>query len=132
MDQMFVDELRQVLSRLCGGVGQRVSLMCSCENLETVYIHLDERGVRVDDDHRTFQYLDHSGDTTYVPLEALDLSAVRALLAELRVVLVDAPPDGYPSLEWRLLPEQPVADAVDRVARAIDGVFHLALRPDLK
>jgi hypothetical protein len=130
---MFTDEVQQLLSRLRGGVKQRVSLMCSCENLETVYIHLDEHGgIRVDDDHRTFQYLYNEEDSTYVPVESLDLSSIRELFDELQVELVDAPTDGYPSIECRLRPGQSISDAVDRVAQAIDRVFYIALRRDLK
>jgi hypothetical protein len=130
---MFAPEVQQLLSRLGGGVKQRVSLMCSCENLETVYVHLDDRGsIRVDDNHRTFQYLYREKDSTYVPVETLDLVSIRKLFDELQVDLVDAPPEGYPSIECQLRPEQSIADAVDRVAQAIDGVFHIALRPDLK
>lgn len=130
---MFANEVQQLLSRLSDGVEQRVSLRCDCENLETVYIHLDDHGgVRVDDDHRTFQYLTEENDSTYVPVETLDMASIRKQLAKLQVELVDAPPDGYPSIECRILPEQPIADAVDRVAQAIDRVFYRALRPDLK
>jgi hypothetical protein len=131
---MFANEVQQLLSRLRDGVEQNVSLKCSCENFETVYIHLDNHdGIRVDDDHRTFQYLYEKGDgTTYVPVESLDLALIRKLLDEFRVELVDAPPDGYPSIECRLRPEQSIADAVDRVAQAIDRIFYEALRPDLK
>ena len=131
--RMLADEVQQLLSRLRDGVEQDLSLRCYCANLETVYIHLDERdGIRVDDDHRTFQYLDKGDDPTYIPVETLDMNSVRKLLGELQVELVDAPPDGHPSIEYRMSPGQPIADAVDRVAQAIDRVFYLAIRPDLK
>lgn len=130
---MLADELQRVLTQLSDSVRQRVSLECLCENLETVYVHLDEQdGIRIDDDHQTFQYLDRSQDVTYVPLEALDLDATRSAAREFDVDLVAAPPEGYPSLRCRLSAERRVADAVDRVSRAIDAVFQLALRPDLK
>jgi hypothetical protein len=130
---MFAKEVEQLLSRLQTGVEQRVSLRCSCENLETVYIHLDDNGgVRVDDDHRTFQYLDQGNDSTYIPVEKLDLTTIRKLFKELQVELVDAPPDGYPSIECRIRPEQSIADAVDRVAQAVDRVFYIASRPEFQ
>lgn len=104
-----------------------------CENLETVYIHPDDgNGIRIDDGGQTFAYLYREENATYVPVAMLDLAAIRKLLDELAVELVDAPPGGYPGIACRVRPGQPVADAVDRVARAIDGVFYIALRPDLK
>ena len=121
------------LSRLHAGVKQRVSLRCSCENLETVYIHLDDQGnLRANDDHKTFQYLYEANDSTYGPLEALDLDLIRETFDELQVEWVDAPADGYPGIECRIGPEQPIADAVERVAEAIERVFFIARRPDLK
>lgn len=127
---MFTNEVEQLLSRLQAGVEQRVSLRCSCKNLETVYIRLDDYGsIRVDDDHRTFQYLYEQDDSTYVQAETLDLAPIRKLLTELQVELVDAAPHGYPSIECKVRPEQPIADAVERVAQAIDRVFCMALRP---
>jgi hypothetical protein len=90
---MDAEEVRDLMRQLAGGVGQpRVALRCDCENLETVYVAADEGGtVRVTDDHRTFQYLDKGTDSTYVPLESLDLAQV---CRELRVELRSAPPDG--------------------------------------
>lgn len=130
---MLANEAQLLLSRLRAGVKQHVSLRCSCENLETVYIHLDDQGnLRVDDDHETFRYLYEANNCTYVPLKALDLDLIREIFRELRVVWVDAPPDGYPGIECRIGPEQPIANAVERVAKAIDRVFFMARRPDLK
>ena len=130
---MLANEAQLLLSRLHTGVKQRVSLRCSCENLETVYIHLDDQGnLRVDDDHKTFQYLYEANDSTYVPLEALDLDLIRETFGELQVEWVDAPAEGYPGIECRIDPQQPIADAVERVAEAIDRVFFIARRPDLK
>jgi hypothetical protein len=130
---MLADELEQVLIRLRDGVRQPVSLECSCENFETVYVHLDETGgIRVDDRRRTFQYLHRSGDDTYVPFEELDLEAMRAAVHDFGVNLLDAPADDYASIECRLGAAQRVSDAVDRVSKAIDAVFHIALRADLK
>jgi hypothetical protein len=66
---MSAEEVRDLLRRLADGVGQRgVGLRYDCENLETVYVAVDESGtVRVTDDHRTFQYLECGTDPTYVP-----------------------------------------------------------------
>jgi len=113
--------------------GTAHALEVRCENLETVYIHPDDgNGIRVDDGHQTFEYLYREHNATYVPVETLDLAAIRKLFDELQVELVEAPPGGHPGIACRLRPGQSIADAVDRVARAIDGVFYIALRPDLK
>jgi hypothetical protein len=63
----------------------------NCENLEAAYVAVDEGGtVRVTDDRRTFQYLDERTDSTYVPLESLDLAAAAQVCGELRVELRSA------------------------------------------
>lgn len=117
------------------GLGWRTArvLEVRCENLETVYIHPDDgNGVRIDDGGQTFAYLCREENATYIPVATLDLTAIRKLLDALAVEWVDAPPGGYPSIACRVRPGQSIADAVERVARAIDGVFYSALRPDLK
>ena len=131
---MLANEIYELLFRLREGLGQRdVALRCNCENLETVYVLRDENGaVRVSDDHRTFQYLQRGVDSTYDEVEKLDVTAIRRLCEGLNVELKDAPPDGYPSIECLVHPTQPIAEAVDRVARAIDRVFHLARRAHLE
>src|SRR5262245_11937647 len=126
-EEMNGIEVEQLLSRLRDGISPGVAIRISCDNLETVYIRLEDGGgVRVDDDHRTFQYLTESSDSTYLPVERIDLASVRKVCAELRVELVDAPPDGFPRIECRVQPEQPIATAVDHVVDAIDRVFELA------
>lgn len=128
------EEIRDLMQRLAGGIGQRgVALRCDCENLETVYVGVDEGGtVRVTDDHRTFQYLGRGTDSAYVPMECIDLAAAARVCQELGVDLRPAPPDGYPSIECVPNPGEPVSDTVDRVAEAIDRIFALSMRPKLK
>jgi len=115
------------------GTGQhKLALQCDCENLETVYLVLDQDGsVLVTDDHRTFQYLDGGTDSTYVAVESLDLEAARQVCEERGVELKPATPDGYPSIECVLKSGEPLSVAIARVAEAIDCVFSLARRPDL-
>jgi hypothetical protein len=126
---MLVDEVQQLLSRLREGIRQPVSLECSCDNLETVYVHLESDGrVRIDDDHQTFKYLTVSEDETYVPVDDLDLARVSTLVRDRGLELLEAPEDGFRSIATWLAPEQPIADAVERVADAIDAIFELALR----
>jgi hypothetical protein len=131
---MDVQETKELMSRLAAGVGQRaIALRCECENLETAYVIVDEVGdVLVTDDHRTFQYLDRGTDSTYVPVQSLDMVAARQICDDLRVELKPAPPDGYPSIECVVDLGQPIAEAIERVAEAVDRVFELAMRRDLK
>jgi len=93
---MNAEEVRDLMRQLAGGAGQpRVALRRDCENLETVYVAVDEGGtVRLTDDRRTFQYLDERTDSTYVPLESLNLAAAAQVCRELRVELRSAPPNG--------------------------------------
>jgi hypothetical protein len=129
---MLVDEVQQILSRLRAGIGQDVCLECSCDNLETVYVHLQPDGrVRIDDGHETFKYLTVSGDETYVPVDDLDLAKVGTLVRDRGLELREAPEDGVRSIATWLSPQQPIADAVERVADAIDAIFALAMeRPN--
>ncbi len=122
------------MSRLAAGVGQQgIALRCECENLETAYVIVDEGGhVLVTDDHRTFQYLDRGTNSTYVPVQSLDMDAVRQICDDLCVQLKPAPPDGYPSIECVVGLGQPIAEAIERIAEAVDRVFDLAMRRDLK
>jgi len=131
---MLANEFEELLRRLGTGVRQpKVSLRCTCDNLETVYVHADESGVvHVSDDHDTFQYLDREPDSTYDAIDELDMTAVRRLCEELGVELKDAPEDGYPSIECLVRADQPISEAVERVGDAIDRVFRFALRADLK
>jgi hypothetical protein len=131
---MDAEQVRDLMRQLGDGVGRRgVALRCDCENLETVYVAVDKDGtVRVSDDHSTFQYLDNGADSTYVPVESLDLAAVAQVCRGLGVELRSAPPDGYPSIECVPKPGEPVSEAVERMAEAIDRVFALAMGPELK
>jgi hypothetical protein len=131
---MEAQEVKELMSRLGAGVGQRaIALRCECENLETAYVIVDEGGdVLVTDDHRTFQYLDRGTDSTYVPVQSLDMVAARQICDDLRVELKPAPPHGYPSIECVVDLGQPIAEALERVAEAVDRVFELAMRRNLK
>lgn len=131
---MDAQEVKELMSRLAAGVGrQAIALRCECKNLETAYVIVDEGGhVLVTDDHRTFQYLDRGTDSTYVPVQSLDMVAARQICDDLRVELRPAPPDGYPSIECGVDLGQPIAEAIERVAEAVDRVFELAMRRDLK
>ena len=131
---MDAQEVKELMSRLAAGVGQRaIALRCECENLETAYVIVDEGGdVLVTDDHRTFQYLDGGTDSTYVPVQSLDMVAARHICDDLRVELKSAPPDGYPSIECAVDLGQPIAEVIERVAGAVDRVFELAMCRDLK
>jgi hypothetical protein len=131
---MDAKEIKLLLDRLREGIGQKaVALRCDCENLETVYIRIkDTDDVCVTDDHRTFQYLDRGSDSTYIPLESLDLSSVQSICDSLSIDFKPAPEDGFPSLECCPDPDESIAGVVERVAEAVDQVFKLAMRPELQ
>ncbi len=131
---MNAQEVKELINRLAAGVGQRaIALQCDCENLETAYVIVDKGGdVLVTDAHKTFQYLHDRPSSTYVPFESLDMDAARQICDDLRVELKPAPPEGYPSIECVVGLGQPIAEAVERVAEAIDRVFELAMRSNLK
>ena len=131
---MDAEHIGKLMLQLAEGVGQRrIALRCDCENLERVYVIRETGGgIRVTDDHRTFQYLDGGTDSTYVPIASVDLTAARKICQELGVELGSAPPDGYPSIECIPKPGDLVSDVIERVATAVDRIFNLAMRPDLK
>lgn len=131
---MDAERVRGLMQQLATGVGQRgVSLRCDCENLETVYLVVEQDGsIRVTDDHRTFQYLERGVDSTYVPIERLSVEAARQVCHELGVELKPASSEGYPSIECVPKPGEPVSAAVQRVAEAIDRVFNLAQSANTK
>jgi hypothetical protein len=131
---MDAEEIKLLLARLQDGVGQKsVALRCDCENLETVYITINDADhVCVTDDHKTFQYLDRGSDSTYIALESLDLSSVQSTCDSLSIEFKPAPEDGFPSLECCPDPDDSIAKAVVRVAEAVDQVFQLAMRPELQ
>ena len=131
---MDAKEIKLLLDRLHDGIGQKaVALRCDCENLETVYITINETDdVCVTDYHRTFQYLDRGSDSTYIPLESLNLPSVQSICHSLSIDFKPAPEDGFPSLEYCPDSNESIAGAVERVAEAVDQVFKLAMRPELQ
>jgi hypothetical protein len=131
---MNAEKVRDLLRQLENGIGQQgVALRCDCKNLETVFVFADADGtVRVTDDHRTFQYLNDGSDSTYVPVERFDWAAAAQICQELRVELKSAVSNDYPIIECLPKPRELVSEVVERVAAAIDRIFALAMRPDLK
>jgi hypothetical protein len=131
---MDAKEIKLLLERLRDGIGQKaVALRCDCDNLETVYITINDADeVCVTDDHRTFQYLDRGSDSTYIPLDSLNLSSVQSICDSLSIEFKPAPEDGFPSLECCPDSNESIGEAVERVAEAVDQVFSLAMRPDLQ
>ena len=131
---MNTGDIKLLLERLRAGIGQKsVALRCDCDNLETVYITINEsHDVCVTDDHKTFQYLDRGDDSTYIPLESFDLSKVQSICDSLSVDFKPAPADGFPSIEYLPDSGESIAEAVERVAEAVDQVFNLAMSPDIQ
>jgi hypothetical protein len=131
---MSAGEIRELLQQLQRGIGQpAVALECRCENLETVYVSLTPPGdVLVSDQGRTFAYLDRGTDSTYRPAEELDMPAAAEACRRSGARLRCDAPDALPRIECVLDSAGSVAEVVGWVAEAIDRVFRLALRDDLK
>jgi hypothetical protein len=139
---MFAKETADLLIRLQQGLGQgmgrglgqgEVALKCECQNLETIYINLDENGeLWVGDKSETFRYLTEQNDSTYRPINQIDMTAIRDLCQTLQVDLNDRDPDRYPSIEFKVPPTDLIADAVEHIANAIDAIFSFVMREDLK
>ncbi len=131
---MSAGEVRELLQQLQRGIRQpSVALECRCENLETVYLSLTQAGeVLVSDQGRTFAYLGRRTDSTYRPLEELDMVVAAETCRRSGAGLRCDDPEALPSIECVVDPMGSVAEVVERVAEAVDKVFHLALRDDLK
>lgn len=131
---MSAEEVRRLLRQVQRGISQSsVALECRCNNLETVYVSLTQTDeVLVSDQGRTFAYLDRGEDSTYRSVEQLDIAATAETCRRSGVKLRCDDSEPYPIIECVVVPEGSVAEAVERVAEAIDEVFHLALRDDLK
>jgi hypothetical protein len=131
---MSAGEVWELLQQLRRGISQpSVVLECRCDNLETVYVSPTQAGgVLVSDQGKTFAYLDRRTDSTYQPTAKLDMAAVAEACRLSGATLRCDDPEAYPRIECVVGPEGSVAEAVERVAEAVDGVFHLALRDDLK
>jgi hypothetical protein len=127
-------EVRELLQQLERGIGQpSVALECRCDNLETVYVSLTRAGeVLVGDQGRTFEYLGRGTDSTYRPTEALDMAAAAEACRRSGAALRCDDPEAYPRIECVVGPTGSVAEVIERVAEAVDQVFQLALRDDLK
>jgi hypothetical protein len=131
---MSAEEIRRLLQQLQRGIRQpSVALECRCNNLETVYVSLTQAdNVLVSDQGETFAYLERGTDSTYRPVEELDLTAAVEACRRSGATLRCDGPEAYPRIECVVGPAGPVAEAVERVAEAVDRVFHLALRDALK
>ena len=125
---MLAYEIKTVLSQLESRLGQHaISIRCNCANLEVVYVSLDEGG-----QHRTFQYLDVSNDSTYVAVGQIDLAAVAAACTHHGVTMIPAGEDGFPRIEYKPRTDEPIADAIGKVASAVDAVFQIAIHPSVR
>jgi hypothetical protein len=128
---MSGEEVCRLLQR---GIGQPlVALECRCANLETVYVSLTKTDkVLVGDQGKTFAYLDLGTDSAHLPVEEIDMDAAEGVCRRPGALLVCDYPEAYPRIECVVIPAGSVAEAVERVAEAVDGVFQLALRDHLK
>ena len=131
---MSAGEARELLQQLQRGIGQpSVALECRCDNLETVYVLLTQSSeVLVTDQGETFAYLGRGTDSTYRPTEELDMVAAAEACRRSGTELRCDDPEAFPRIECMVDPIGSVAEVVERVAEAVDRVFHLALRDALK
>lgn len=131
---MSAGEVRELLQQLRRGIGQpSVVLECHCDNLETIYVSLTRAGeVLVSDQGRTFAYLSRGTDSTYRPAEELDMVAAAEACRGSGVGLRCDDPEAFPRIECVVDAAGSIAEVVGRVAEAVDRVFYLALRDDLK
>lgn len=131
---MSAEEVGELLKELQRGIRQpSVALECRCDNLETVYVSLTKAGeVLVTDQGSTFEYLGRGTDSTYRGMEVLDMVAAGDICRRSGVALKCDDSEAHPSIECVVDPIGSVAEAVARVAEAVDKMFHLALRDDLK
>jgi hypothetical protein len=60
------------------------------------------------------------------------MAAARRICEDLGVELKPAPPEGYPSIECVVGPRRPISEVVEQVAEAVDRIFDLAARRELK
>jgi hypothetical protein len=130
---MVAREVAELIRSLQRGIGQaEVALRCEC-NLETVYVSASESGgVRVSDRGESFAYLAHGTDSTFRPVEDLNPAAAAEVCRQSGVVLWSDDPEAFSRIECEVDAEASVAEAISRVATAIDGVFNLALRDNLR
>lgn len=131
---MNAGEVRELLQQLQRAIGQpSVALQCSCDNFETVYVSLTDAGdVLVSDQGRTFEYLGRGTDSTYQPPEILDMVTAAEACRQSGAKLKCDDPDAFPRIECEVNSIGSVSKAVGCVAVAVDNVFHLAYRDDLK
>lgn len=123
-------EAKELLERIKLGLRQpTVSIECWCENLETVFVLLADSGeVLVSDGGKSFQYLNRGTDSTYRPVETLQMKEVEAICHRNGVTLIIEDPESFPRMECTVAPNASVADAVERVAEAVDNFFEWARR----
>ena len=103
---------------------QAVALRCDCANLETVYVMERSGELEVTDRGETFQYLDHSGDEAYAPI---DFERARAICGQHGVRVDDRDPGHYPVVIC-VVRGAPLRAAIDAVSAAIDDLFSVAMR----
>jgi hypothetical protein len=131
---MNAADIRDLLHRLRRGIGQpSVILECCCENLETVYVSLSEADdVLVSDHGKTFEYLSSGTDSTYRPIDDLFMVAAAEACRQLGTNLTSDDRHTFPRIDCPVDSLGSVSAAVEKVADAVDRVFYLALRVDLK
>jgi len=127
---MNSDETKKLIEALHAGLGQPyIAVRCWCDNLETVFLLVDENGqLCVTDNHETFHYLATAGDKNHVSFNELDMNVVSQICESAGVTLTPETEEDFPSLEIRPSSGQDISEAIERVANAIDAIFELSAR----
>lgn len=117
------DELAAWLGRAQRELGcSEASLRCDCDNLETVYLVLRQGQIVATDRGETCAYLER--DEAY----RIERDGIEQHCARHGAALVPGAPDEHPRIECAAAEAPSAAQAVARVAAAVDAVFAAALR----
>jgi hypothetical protein len=97
-----------------------VALRCDHSNLETVYVSVREGALVVTDRGETFRYLEPGDNADY---STVSLAQARSICEHHGVEVRSDDPELYATLEREVLKTTPIADAIARVASAVDELF---------
>jgi hypothetical protein len=127
---MLANEIRIQLLRLTESIPDAKPLIeFQCKNFETVFAELGpQETILISDSRKTFAYLGNSGNSTYMPLEQVDMDAVNRICNSLDVQIISASPEQYDAIGCFVPLNQTITPVIKRVAEAIDKIFALAMR----
>lgn len=125
-------DLASTLDQLSRELHARVSLRCETDNLEVVYVERQPDGaLLVTDRGQTWSYLVSSRDPTFDRTDLTD-DALHEIASRHHVRVVGSTTsEGGVRLEAQSERDH-LSRSVDQVSQAIDEVFSIALRHDLR